>query len=275
MTNVTKLAFSNFLMWGRQIHALLDRYNLASYTNGSPILPAVTLTTDDDLVANPAYTLWKRQDRFIYSALLGVIITTLQPIVSTTSTAVEIWTILSFIYAKPSRVHIKQLRQHLCQWTKGSKSINKYYQGFITLFDQLALLGKPMDLEDQVEHIFKGLPEDYKTVADQIEGRKTPPSLTEIHEKLLNLEAKLQLVSPSATSVSVTENFTKYWGNHNRQKNSRRGGYRGNQNQNQKWQQQKLTSSTQQNIGRGYKGKCQICFVYGQNAPRCPQLHGY
>ena len=71
-----------------------------------------------------------------------------------------------------------------------------YFHGLTTRFDQLALLGKPLDQEDQIEHIVEGLPEDYKTVADQIVGREAPPSLTEIHEKLLNHEAKLQLISP-------------------------------------------------------------------------------
>lgn len=281
MTNVTKLTSSNFLMWSKQIHVLLDGYDLAVHIVGSAITPATTLTTDDGLVPNPAYTLWKRQDRLIYSALLGAITTTLQPIVSTASTAVDIWTTLSLTYAKPSMAHIKQLRQHLRQWTKGSKSINEYYQDFTTRFDQLALLNKPMDLEDQIEHILEGLPDDYKKVVDKIEGRETPPTLTEIHEKLLNHEAKLQLASLSATSVPVTANFTNYRGssrnNHNRHKNSHRGGYRGNQtqNQNQTWQKQQLTSSPQQNMGRDYQGRCQICSVYGHSARRCPQLHGY
>lgn len=207
--------------------------------------------------------------------------------VSTAATAAEIWTTLSLTYAEPSIAHIKQLRQHLRTWTKGTKSINEYYQGFTTRFDQLALLGKPMDLEDQIEHILEGLPEDYKTVADQIEGREAPPSLTEIHEKLLNHEAKLQLVSPPPTSVPVTANFTNYRGNssnnHNRQNNSRRGGYSGNQNQSQNqppiqhqtWKQQQLTASAQPNTGRGYQGRCQICSVYGHSARRCPQLQGY
>lgn len=36
-------------------------------------------------------------------------------------------------------------------WSKGNKSINEYFQGLTTKFDQLAILGKLMDLENQVE----------------------------------------------------------------------------------------------------------------------------
>lgn len=43
-----------------------------------------------------------------------------------------------------------------------------------------------MDHEDQIAEVLKGLPTEYKTVIDQIEGRDTPPMVTEIQEKLLH-----------------------------------------------------------------------------------------
>lgn len=35
-------------------------------------------------------------------------------------------------------------------------SIDAYVQGFTTRFDQLALLGKPFDIEDQIEFVLEG-----------------------------------------------------------------------------------------------------------------------
>lgn len=87
-------------------------------------------------------------DRLIYSSLLGAITTTLQPLLSTATTSAEIWETLNSTYAKPSRGHINQLRQQIKNWTKGNKSIDEYFQGLTTRFDQLALLGKPFDHED-------------------------------------------------------------------------------------------------------------------------------
>ena len=89
-----------------------------------------------------------------------------------------------------------QLILHLRQWTKGSKTMDEYMQGFITRFDQIALLGKPIDREDQLEYIFGGLHGDYKTILDQVQGRDMMPSFTEVHEKLLNREAKPSLLAP-------------------------------------------------------------------------------
>lgn len=129
MTNVTKLTASNFLMWSRQVHALLDGYDLAGFIDGSSIMPLPTLTTDGVISTNPDYVLWKRQDRLIYSALLGAITVSIQPILSTTTTSAQIWETLSSTYAKPSRAHILQLRQQIKNWTKGTMSIDAYIQG--------------------------------------------------------------------------------------------------------------------------------------------------
>uniref|UniRef100_A0A1J3HB84 Retrovirus-related Pol polyprotein from transposon TNT 1-94 n=1 Tax=Noccaea caerulescens TaxID=107243 RepID=A0A1J3HB84_NOCCA len=208
MTNVTKLTTTNFLMWSRQVHALFDGYDLAGYLDGSLAIPPSTITTDAVVSVNPSYTAWKRQDKLVFSALLGAITTSVQPLLSTATTAAAVWSTLSATYAKPSRGHFKQLKQQIKQWTKGTKSITEYYQGLTTRFDQLALLGKAMDLEDQIEFLLEGLPEEYKTVVDQIEGRDSPPSLTEIHEKLINHEAKLQsavVVSPTPVSVNAAQ----------------------------------------------------------------------
>ena len=49
-----------------------------------------------------------------------------------------------------------------------------------------------MDHEDQINDIvLAGWPEEYESIVDQIEGRETSPTITELHEKLLNHEAKL------------------------------------------------------------------------------------
>lgn len=83
MTNVMKLTSSNYLMWNRQVHALLDGYDLAGHIDGSTATPPPLIDTDNGYVPNPAYALWKRQDRLIYIALLGAITTSLQPLTST------------------------------------------------------------------------------------------------------------------------------------------------------------------------------------------------
>ena len=55
-----------------------------------------------------------------------------------------------------------------------------------TKANALSLLGNPMDHEDLTDIVLKGLPEDYKTVVDDVHSRDLPISFAEFHEKLIN-----------------------------------------------------------------------------------------
>lgn len=92
-----------------------------------------------------------------------------------------------------------------------------------------------MDHEDQIERALGGLPDDYKTLVDQVENRDTAPSLSELHEKLINHEAKIQTAATQVSSAPVTANFTNFGGqsnNNNKHNGGRRGGYQGRGTQN-------------------------------------------
>ncbi|CAA7032774.1 unnamed protein product [Microthlaspi erraticum] len=268
-------------MWKIQIHALLDGYDLAGHIDGSAVILPATLTTGEAVSMNPAYTLWNRQDKLIFSYLIGAISTPLQPLVARASTAFEVWERLAQTYAKPSRGHIKQLKTQLKNWRKGSKTIDVFLQGVTTRLDQLAILGAAMEHEDQIDLILEGLPDDYKTVIDQVEGRDTPPSITELHEKLLNHEAKLLTTAEAMLpQVPVTANVAQQRNNHHN--NNFRNNNNHSRNKNNQWQQ---SSSNWQSpppqtrydsyTPRPYLGKCQICGVQGHGAKRCPQFPQY
>ena len=50
--------------------------------------------------------------------------------------------------------------------------------------EQLAALRKPLDHEDLIDRILDGLDEDYKSLADIVQGRDTPILFDELHEKI-------------------------------------------------------------------------------------------
>ncbi|CAE6075150.1 unnamed protein product [Arabidopsis arenosa] len=271
MSNVTKLTATNFLIWYRQVYALLNGYDLAGYLDGSVPAPEPTLTVNGVVSANPASKHWMRQDQLIYSGLIGTISPSVQPLLSKEKTSAQIWTTLFDTYAKPSRGHIKVLREQLKQWKKGTKTIDEYFQGLTTRFDQLALLESEILHEDQIDYVLGGLPDDYRQVIDQIEGRDTTPTLTVIHEKLINYELKLQTMAAASSSTPVTANaaYKNSGHNNNNSRNHNRSGYRGNQ----PWQQQNNSNNNSRGSGRGYQGRCQLCGVHGHSARTCKQLH--
>lgn len=171
MSNVTKLTASNYIMWSRQVHALLHGYGLSHYLDPSRNSPDRQITVNNVVSENPEYEVWNRQDQLIYSALIGALSLNVQPTVSRSNTSAAVWITLAETYAKPSRGHIKQLQHQIKQWKKETRTIDEYVLGLTNRFDQLALIGKIIDHEDQVDYILGGLPEDYKSVVDQMEGR--------------------------------------------------------------------------------------------------------
>lgn len=198
-------------MWSLQVHALLDGYDLAGHLDGSTAIPPATITTGEEISFNPDFTIWKRQDKLIYSSLIGAISTPLQSVCSRATTSSEVWTTLAATYANPSRGHIRQLKTQLKHLTKGDKTIDTYLQSVTTRLDQLAILGKPLEHEDQIDTILEGLPEEYKQVVDQVEGRDKPPTITELHERLINHEAKLLATAASlAPHAPVTANAVQH-----------------------------------------------------------------
>ncbi|XP_010456650.1 PREDICTED: uncharacterized protein LOC104738119 [Camelina sativa] len=264
MANITKLTASNFLMWSRQIRALLAGYGLAGYLDVTTVAPDSTILREVRTTSNPEYNLWQRQDQLIVASLLGTISVEIQPILSKASTTTEIWALLTSTYVKPTWGHIKQLREQIKQWRKGTRSIDEYVQGLVSRFNQLATMGKPYEHEEQIEYLLGGLPENYKPIVDQIEGRDSPPTMPAIHEKLINFKLKLQSQASATSVVPVTANvaFNKSYG-HSNNNNSRHHRYssRGS-----------LSSSLRGGHGRGYQGQCQLCGVFGHSAQRCSQL---
>ncbi|XP_010431011.1 PREDICTED: uncharacterized protein LOC104715290 [Camelina sativa] len=118
----------------------------------------------------------------------------------------------------------------------------------------------------KVELILEGLPEEYKSIIDQVESRDTPPTLTELHEKLINHESKLLstqplLPTPMSANVALPQ----------RPNTNYRSQHRSNQRHNTNWQ----SSPRPFNDSRSpqpYLGRCHICGVMGHSAKRCSQL---
>ncbi|XP_010474301.2 PREDICTED: uncharacterized protein LOC104753802 [Camelina sativa] len=258
MTNVTKLSPLNYLMWKLQVHALVDGYDLADYLDGSGKIPSATVTTEGVVSENPDYVNWKRQDKLIYSALLGSISLVVQPILSLTTTSCEIWNTIADTYGKPNRGHVQQIYDQLKAWTKG-------------------IVRLTMDHDDQIELILEGLPEEYRPIIDQVEGRDTSPTIAYVHERLLNREAKL-LSKVVVTLLPVTANVATHRNNTNNNNNNRGGHYNKSRSSNTGSQtsfSQHSNHRCDNRPFRPYLGKCQFCNVQGHSARRCPQLQNH
>lgn len=272
MSNVTRLTASNYITWSLQVSLFLDGHNLKQFITNDTAPPPPTLQNNDLTMPNPAYSAWQRQDKLIFAAILGTISVSLQPLVSTATTTLEAWTTLQSTFGRPSRGHMKQIRDQLKKGTKGNRSIDEYLQSIKTKADQLALLGKPLDHEDIIEYILDGLDDDYRGVAEQINGRDVPPTFEEIRDKLVNREAALLCVQPApifpiSANAATHKPKTSFRPSSSLQFDNRQ------QQHSYNIRPQQQTFGTYAPRGpKPYLGKCQACGVQGHSAQRCTQF---
>uniref|UniRef100_A0A1J3I1T7 CCHC-type domain-containing protein n=1 Tax=Noccaea caerulescens TaxID=107243 RepID=A0A1J3I1T7_NOCCA len=263
MSSVTKLTPLNYLMWSRQVRALLEGHELQHFIDDTNSAPSQTVLVDAVSSPNPAYAPWRRQDRLLYSSMIGAISLPVQPVVSSATTTKEVWSLLATTFGNPSRGHIRQLKHQIKQCSKGTQTISEYLRSIKSKADDLALLGKPMDAEDLTEQILAGLGDEYKPEIDAINGRDLPISYSELHERLLNREAMIMCtegpsVGPIVAHAADAHPRQQWRNNHNRPTNNHNNSNRANQNNNPRF-------------FKPYLGRCQACGVTGHSVKYCPE----
>ncbi|XP_010519325.1 PREDICTED: uncharacterized protein LOC104798820 [Tarenaya hassleriana] len=195
VSNVTKLTATNYLTWSIQIRTLLQGYNLDLFLDPAQD-PSLTVTAGTTVAPNPNFQQWFRQDRLVFSALLGSISGTCQALVASAATSAAAWTTLAQTYGRSSQGHVKLIKDHIRRYTKGTKTLDEYMNFFKAKGDELTLLGKTMDHEDLVDLILAGLGDEYKPIKDIVQAWDTIISFVELHEKLFSHDIDLTVTAP-------------------------------------------------------------------------------
>ena len=190
--------------------------------NRSYLTLMATIITNNEVQPNPEYLSWFCQDKLLFRALVGTLSPSLIPLITQSQTSKEAWQTLANTYARPSRGHIKQIKEQLKQTSKGFQSMSDYMQSIKTWIDQLAALGKPLDHEDLSEKILEGLDDDYQSIIDAVNTRDIPISFDELHEKLINKELSLyQKVNSTPLPTTANPTYSRFSGGNNKNQPSR------------------------------------------------------
>ncbi|CAH9098824.1 unnamed protein product [Cuscuta europaea] len=203
-----KLTPSNFPVWKSQVHNALVGLGLDSYVDGS-LSPPDKFSDAAKTQLNPCYTIWFRQDKTIISGLLGSCSETIQPIISSATTARHAWEKLSLTYASTSRGRIISLKTTLARTTRGTRSILDYLADMYALSEALALAQNPISDEDLVINILNGLGPDYSEITSAIRVRTADLSLTELQDILLETEKQHQQHAAATSELLPTANVTQ------------------------------------------------------------------
>ncbi|TYK10642.1 Retrovirus-related Pol polyprotein from transposon TNT 1-94 [Cucumis melo var. makuwa] len=273
--SLVKLNDDTFLLWKFQILTALEAYDLENFLESESEPPSKYLISTESSSAsatgtpNPAYKVWKRQDRLISSWLLGSMSEEILNQMLHCKSAKEIWETLQGIFSSRYLAQAMQFKNKLHNIKKGSMPLKEYFLKILQCVDALASINKPVSSDDHILYILAGLGSDYQSMISVISARTDSPSVQEVMSLLLTQESQNEskLISetalPSVNIVTQTTekgaesyirtNQNNYHNNHSYNQRGGRGNGRSNRGRR----------------GNRNKPQCQICAKLGYSADRC------
>ena len=159
-----KLDHNNFIVWQTQILTSIKGNGLEDFINGNKVCPekffsatgfvAGFSTGTENQEINSAYTMWIKTDQLILSWMLLSIQPNLLTTVIHCSTGKELLDTLTSMFVSQSQARIMPLKMRIQTLKKGSMSMIDYFAKMKRISDSLALAGKPIEVNDFVQHVF-------------------------------------------------------------------------------------------------------------------------
>nr|CAD1829376.1 unnamed protein product [Ananas comosus var. bracteatus] len=138
--------------------------------------------------ANPAYKDWYIKDQIVLSWIRSSISESVLSQVVGATTAYAAWSRLQTTYASGSRAQVRTLKSALHAISRDNDSIATYMERAKRLFDQLIALDAAISEDDLIDHILRGLGQDYRPFTRNIEARFTSISFDDLFGLLLSKE---------------------------------------------------------------------------------------
>ncbi|XP_070003574.1 uncharacterized protein [Nicotiana sylvestris] len=212
-------------------------HDLYGHLDGSTPAPSRTITNGTVLSANPAFSLWFRQDQLIQNAFMESVDPTIATTIAAADSAKKAWDALHTAYANKSQTRNFSLSNRLVRLTKDSQPVTEYLQNILS---------------------------DFREISAAIRACDSTITYKELYEKLLDHELFLRheesKKAPSQITAAAAAPFNKS-GNSNNRNNRRSNNNNGN---NQQWRYNNRFNSQNQgrssNTNNSYDGvRCQLC----------------
>jgi uncharacterized membrane protein YgcG len=160
-----KLDQENYLLWKAQALPALygnDLFGFVDGTNAAPPKRIPAAVGSSDLIDNPEYATWRKQDQQVLSGLLTTITPAVLGHVQLLKTSAQVWEALDRTFASRSKARIVQLRTALVKPKKRDISMSAYFHHTKKIADTMATIGNPLGDDEIVSYILAGLGEDHE-----------------------------------------------------------------------------------------------------------------
>lgn len=161
-----KLDQKNYLLWKAQALPALYGNDLFCFVDGSNAAPPKCVPAaagSSNLIDNPEYAAWRKQDQQVLNGLLTSITPAMLSHVQLIKTSAQVWEALDRTFASRSKARIVQLRTVLVKPKKRDISMSAYFHHTKKIADTIATIGNPLGDDEIVSYILAGLGEDHES----------------------------------------------------------------------------------------------------------------
>jgi hypothetical protein len=160
------------------------------FVDGSNTCPSphVLVADGTSLQVNQLFLHWKQQDQLIVSALLSSLSMEVLHLIVGCQTSCSAWRTLEQALASTSNSRIMQLHGSLQDLRQGDESVTQFMQKVKALFDELAVVGRPVSLKDFNLYVFRGLRGEFKDLVTSLVNKAEPLPYANLHSHVLTHE---------------------------------------------------------------------------------------
>ncbi|CAL1361529.1 unnamed protein product [Linum trigynum] len=201
-----KLTPTNFPSWCVQLLSLLQGLDLVSYLNGSTVPPTEKIQVDGAEVPNLAYINWFCQDKLLFNSLLASVSEGVNPFITAAPTMASAWKTLVWMYANSSRSRIMTLCDRLLAEKKGDRDVSAFVQSLRSTTTEMVIVVMVIHDDELVSLYLCGLNDDYTEFVIGVRARETPPTIEDLLDRPLSLEADIKARRTSHMSLVTAYN---------------------------------------------------------------------
>ena len=175
----------NYATWKVQVKMYLIKDDLFGIVDGTEVAPSST-----DTAAARKFEL--RKDKALATIVLAVEPKLLY-LIGDPKDPKEVWQKLQDTFQKKSWVNKFRLKRKLYSLKlKPGDDLQVHLKSFVEIFEELAVIGDPIQDEDRVISLLASLSDDYSTLVTALEAMEKVPSWESVTERLLHEENKMK-----------------------------------------------------------------------------------
>ena len=183
-SGIVPLNGSNFPTWKIQVRMALLKQGVWKIVEGTEVCP-----DEYDQPANYR-KFCERRDRALSTIVLAVE-TSLLYLLGDPQDPQEVWTKLCDQFQRKTWANKLSLRRRLYGLRlKDNEPVQDHIKQITEIFEELAVIGEPVEEEDQVVHVLSSLPDSFDMLVTALEASPEVPSLEIVTERLLHEERK-------------------------------------------------------------------------------------